>query len=190
MRPTPHRVAIPHLLQGKQRPNSSKILKVIQWSNQKFGPFEPVRWSGPRRPPPHRVAIPHLLRKTASGNSSKNLREIQRSDQKLMPFRTGTLVRGDETSTSPSSDSTSIPLKTASRNSCKKWMTIQRSDQKLWPFQTGILVRHDEPSASPSSDSTFTSRKTASEDPTVGLKVMALSNWYAGLERGDLRRTE
>jgi hypothetical protein len=90
------------------------------------------------------------------------LREIQRSDQKLWPFRTGTLVAGDDTSASPSSDSTSTPRKTASRNSCKNLREIQRSDQKLWPFPTGTLVVADDTSTSPSSDSTSTPWKTAS----------------------------
>jgi hypothetical protein len=61
------------------------------------------------------------------------LKMIQRSDQKLWPFRTCTLS-SDETSPSPSGDSTSTPRKTASENSCKKFREIQWSDQKLWPF--------------------------------------------------------
>jgi hypothetical protein len=58
------------------------------------------------------------------------LTEIQRWDQKLWPFRTGTLVVGDDTSASPSSDSTSTPRKTPSGNSCKILREIQRSEQK------------------------------------------------------------
>jgi hypothetical protein len=58
------------------------------------------------------------------------LREIKRSDQKLWPFRTGTLVSSDETSSSPSGDSTSTPRKTASGNSSKILRVIQRSDPK------------------------------------------------------------
>jgi hypothetical protein len=49
-----------------------------------------------------------------------------------MAVRTGTLVVGDDTSASPSSDSTSTPRKTTSGNSCKILREIQRSDQKLW----------------------------------------------------------
>ena len=85
----------------------------------------------------------------------------QRSDQKLWPFRTGTPVSSDETSSSPSGDSTSTPRKTTSGNSSKKLRDIQRSDQKLWPFRTGTMVSSDETSSSPSSDSTSTPRKTA-----------------------------
>jgi hypothetical protein len=90
------------------------------------------------------------------------LRVIQRSDQKLWPFRNGTMVLSDETSSSQSSDSTSIPRKTESRNSSKSLREIQRSDQKLWPFRTGTLVSSDETSSSPSNDSTSTPMKTAS----------------------------
>jgi hypothetical protein len=90
------------------------------------------------------------------------LRSNKRSDQKLGPFQTGTLVWCDETTVSPSSDSTSTPRKPASENSSIILRVIQRSDQKLGPFRTGILVLYDETSASPSSDSTSTLRKTTS----------------------------
>jgi hypothetical protein len=112
------------------------------------------------------------------------LREIQRSDQKLWPFRTGTLVAGDDTSASPSSDSTSTPRKTASGNSCKILREIQRTDQKLWPFRTGTLVAGDDTSASPSSDSTSTPWKTGSGN---SCKIFRTSNGrikrYGLLER-------
>uniref|UniRef100_A0A2K1RA51 Ribulose bisphosphate carboxylase large subunit C-terminal domain-containing protein n=1 Tax=Populus trichocarpa TaxID=3694 RepID=A0A2K1RA51_POPTR len=87
---------------------------------------------------------------------------IKRLDQKLGPFRTGSLVWSDETSASPSCDSTSTPRKPASGNSCKNLMAIKQSDQKLWPFRTGSLVWSDETSASPTIDSTSTPRKPAS----------------------------
>jgi len=90
------------------------------------------------------------------------LREIQRSDQKLWRFRTGTLVAGDDTCASPSSDSISTPRKPVSGNSCKILREIQRSDQKLWRFRTGTLVAGDDTCASPSSDSRSTPRKTGS----------------------------
>jgi len=105
----------------------------------------------------------HVTPRTkASGNSCKNLKEIKRSDQKLWPFRTGTLFWSNETSASPSGDSTSTPRTTASGNSCKTLREIKRSDQKLWPSRTDTLVSSDETPASPSSDSTSTPRKTAS----------------------------
>jgi hypothetical protein len=78
-----------------------------------------------------------------------------------MPFRTGTLVSSDETSASPSSDSTSTTRKTASGNS----RAIQRSDQNLRPFRTRTLVRSAETSSSPTSDSKSTSRKQRLETP-------------------------
>jgi len=79
-----------------------------------------------------------------------------------MAVRTGTLVAGDNTSASPSSDTTSTPRKTASGNSCKILGEIQRSDEKLWPFQTGTLVGGDDTTASRSSDSISKPWKTAS----------------------------
>jgi hypothetical protein len=68
------------------------------------------------------------------------LRAIQRSDQKLRPFVTGALVSSEETSASPSSDSTSTARNTASGNYSKNLRAIQRSDQNLRPFGTGTLV--------------------------------------------------
>jgi hypothetical protein len=53
---------IPHLLQGKQHPET--LLKIWARSNGRIknsGPSESVLWSGATRPPPHRVAISHLL---------------------------------------------------------------------------------------------------------------------------------
>jgi len=79
-----------------------------------------------------------------------------------MAFETGTLVAGDDTSASPSSDSPSTPRKTASGNSCKILRKIQRSDQKLWPFPMGTLVASDDTFLLSSCDSTSTPRKTAS----------------------------
>jgi len=60
--PPHHRVAIPHLLLGKQRPETP--VKFWGRSNNRiksFGPLEPVLWSRATIPPHHRVAIPHLL---------------------------------------------------------------------------------------------------------------------------------
>jgi hypothetical protein len=45
-------------------------------------------------------------------------------------------VSSDETSSSPSGDSTSTPRKTASGNSSKILRVIQRSDPKSLPFRT------------------------------------------------------
>jgi hypothetical protein len=60
------------------------------------------------------------------------------------------MVSSDETSSSPSGDSTSTPRKTASGNYCNCLREIQRSDQKLWPFQTATMVSSDETSSSAS----------------------------------------
>jgi hypothetical protein len=59
------------------------------------------------------------------------LTAIQRSDQKLWPFRTVTQACRDQTSSSPSIDSSSTPWKKASGNSSKSLTAIQRSDQTL-----------------------------------------------------------
>jgi hypothetical protein len=61
-KPPPHRVAIPHLLQGKQRLET--LLKICARSNRRiksYGHSELVLRSVATTPPPHRVAIPHLL---------------------------------------------------------------------------------------------------------------------------------
>ena len=104
------------------------------------------------------------------------MRAIQRSDQKLWPFRTGTLVSSDDTSASPSSNSTSTPRKRTSGNSCKHLRAIQRSDQKLWPFRTSTLVGSDETSGTPRSDSTSTPRKTASGNSCENFRVIQRSD--------------
>jgi hypothetical protein len=101
-----------------------------------------------------------------------------------MAVRTGTLVAGDDTSASPSSDSTSTPWKTASGNSCKILREIQRWDQKLWPFPTGTLVVGDDTSASPSRDSTSNPRKTASRNSCKILReIQRLDQKYGPFER-------
>jgi len=79
--------------------------------------------------------LTHSMEK-GSGNSSKSLIPIQRSDRKLLPFRTVTQPRRDQTSSSPSIDSSSTPWKKASGNSSKSLIAIQRSDRKLWLFRT------------------------------------------------------
>ena len=140
-RPPPHRVAVPHLLQGKQ--GLKTLIKFWGRSNcriKSYGPFRTgtLVWRVETSASPSSGST-STPRKTASGNSYKILRAIQRSDQKLWPFRTGTLVRRDEPSASLSSDSTSSPRITTSGNSYKNLRAIQRSDQKLWPFRTSTL---------------------------------------------------
>jgi hypothetical protein len=57
-----HRVAIPHLLHGKRRPETPvKIRGRSRGRIKSYGPYESVRWSRAQRPPPHRAAIPLLL---------------------------------------------------------------------------------------------------------------------------------
>jgi len=93
-----------------------------------------------------------------------------------MSFRTATLVSSDDTSSTPSGDSTSPPRKTAFGNSCKKLREIQRSDQKLWPFRTGTMVSSVETSSSPSGDSTSTPSKTRSANSCKSLREIQRSD--------------
>jgi hypothetical protein len=106
----PHqRVLIPHPLYGKGPPETH--VKFGFWSNdgiKSYGLLEPLLLPGATRPPPHQVWIPHpLYGYRYSWNSCKIWIVIQRSDQKLCPVRTVTLAWRDQTSSSPSMDSTS-----------------------------------------------------------------------------------
>jgi hypothetical protein len=176
-RPPPHRVAIPHVLQGKQLPETPLKFEGDPTVGSKVMPLS-NRYSSLERRDLRLTEYDSTStrRKTASGKSCKNLKAIQRSDEKLWPFRTGTMVSSDETTASPSSDSTSTTRKTASRKSCANLNAIQRSDQKLWPFRTGTLVSSDETPASPCSDSTFTPRKTASRKSCKNLTAIQRSD--------------
>jgi hypothetical protein len=84
------------------------------------------------------------------------------ADEKLWPVRTVSLAWRDQTSSSPSIDSTSTIWKRASTNLCKILIAIQQSDQKLWPVRTVTLAWRDQTSSSPSIDSTSTIWKRAS----------------------------
>jgi len=88
----------------------------------------------------------HYKEKRASGNTSKIFITIKWSIQTLWPLRTVTLAWRDQTSSSPSIDSTSTIWKRASRNSCKILIAIQWSDQKLWPVRTVTLAWRDQTS--------------------------------------------
>jgi hypothetical protein len=140
-----------------------KFLSVSNGRFKPYGSFEPLLLPGATRPPPHRVSIPHpLYEKRTSGNTSKIFISIQRSVQTLWLFRTVTLAWRDQTSSTPSIDSTSTIWKRASGNSGKILITIQRWDQNLWPLRTVTLACRDQISSSPSIDSTPTIWKRAS----------------------------
>jgi len=79
-----------------------------------------------------------------------------------LPLRTVTLAWRDQSSSSPSIDSTPTISKNASGNSGKILITIRRSDQKLWPLRTVTLACRNQTSSSLSIDSTSTIRKRAS----------------------------
>jgi hypothetical protein len=123
--------------------------------------------SGATRPRPHRVSIAHPLYGKGHAQTRKILIAIQRSDQKLWLVRTVTLAWCDQTSSSPSIDSTSTIWKKASRNSWKTLIEIQRSDQKLWPVRTVTLARRDPTSSSPSIESTSSIWKRASRNSCI-----------------------
>jgi hypothetical protein len=86
-----------------------------------------------------------------------------------LSLRTHTHVWHDQTSSSPSIDSTSTIWKRASTNSCKILIAIQRSNQKLWPVRTVTLAWRDQTSSSPSIDSTSSIWKRASRNSCIVL---------------------
>jgi hypothetical protein len=144
--------------------NSCKILVTIQRRIKSYGPFEPLLWPGATRARPPRVSIPHPLYGKGHPQTRKILIAIQRLDQKLLLVRTVTLAWRDQTSSSPSIDSTSTIWKRTSRNSCKIFIAIRQSDQKLWPVRTVTLAWRDQTSTSLSIDSTSTISKRASRN--------------------------
>ena len=105
--------------------NSCKILVTIQQRIKSYGPFEPLLWPGATRARPPRVSTPHPLYGKGHPQTRKILIAIQRLDQKLWLVRTVTLAWRDQTSSSPSIDSTSTIRKRASGNSCKILIVIQ-----------------------------------------------------------------
>jgi len=99
----------------------------------------------------------------------KGIRKLQKKfdrdptvRSKVLPFRAVTLAWRDQTSSSPSIDSTSTQWKRASGNSIKSFIAIQRSDQKLWPFRTVTQASRDQSLSSPSIDSSSAPCKRAS----------------------------
>ena len=109
-----------HSMQKGHLENFSKSLIAIQRSDQKLWPFRTVLKPGATRRHHHRVSIPHPLHAIGHPeNSSKSLIAIQRSDQKLWPFRTVTQAWRDQTSSSPSINSSFSQWKAASRNPVK-----------------------------------------------------------------------
>ena len=105
---------------------------------------------------------------------------IQRSDQKLWPFRAVTQAWRDETSSSPSIDSSSTPCKRTSGNSNKSLTAIQQSDQKLWQFRTLTQAWRDQTSSSPSIDSSSTPCKSESGNSSKSLTVIQRSDQSYG----------
>ena len=110
----------------------------------------------------------------------KGIRKLQKKldrdptvRSKVLPFRAVTLAWRDQTSSSPSIDSTSTPWKRASGNFIKSLIAIQRSDQKFLPFRTVTLAWRDQTSSSQSIDSTSTPWKRASRN---SIKISSRSN--------------
>ena len=76
---------------------------------------------------------------------------------------------GDQTSSSPSIDSSSTPCQRTSENSSNSLTAIQRSDQKLWPFRTVSQTWRDQTSSSPSIHSSSTPCQRTSGNSSYSL---------------------
>jgi len=139
-RPPPHRVWIPHPLNGKRASeNSSKILVPIQRPIKSYGPFELLLLPDATRGRPHRVSIPHPLYGKGHPQTRKILIAIQRSDQKLWRVRTVTLAWRDQTSSSPSIDSTSTIWKGHPETHVKFWSRFNDWIKSYGPFEPLLL---------------------------------------------------
>jgi len=178
--------------------NSSKRFIEIQRSDRKLSPFQTVHqaWIDQTSSAPSIDPLSTTW-KRASGNSSKSLIAIQRSDRKLWPFRTVTQARRDQTSSSPSIDSISTSWNGASGNSSKSLIAIQRLDRKLWLFEPSIKPGRTRPHHHRVSIPHPPHGKGHPQTPvkfhcypTVGSKVMALSNRQSSVARPDLIITE
>jgi len=93
-----------------------------------------------------------------------------------MAFRTVHQAWLDQTSSSPSIDSSSTAWKRASGNSSNSLIAIQRSDRKLWHFRTVHQGWLDQTSSSPSIDSSFTPWKSASGNSSKTLIAIQRSD--------------
>ena len=82
---------------------------------------------------------------------------------------------GDQTSSSPSSDSIATPRETTSRNWCKDLSVIQQSDQNLWPFWAVTQVW---PTTAPRHLITIPSLPQAKGLTDTSLKLSAWSNGW------------
>jgi len=86
-----------------------------------------------------------------------------------MAFRTVHPAWLDQTSSSPSIDSSSTAWKRASGNSSNSLIAIQRSDRKLCPFRTVHQVWLDQTSSLPTIDPSSTPWKSASVNSSKSL---------------------
>jgi hypothetical protein len=83
---------------------------------------------------------------------------------------------GDQTSSSPSIDSSSTPCQRTSGNSSNSLTAIQRSEQKLWPFRTVTQAWCVQTPSSTSIDSSSTPRKRASGNCNKSLPAIQRSD--------------
>jgi len=86
-----------------------------------------------------------------------------------MAFRTVHPACLDQSSSSPSIDSSSTAWKRASGNSSNSLIVIQRSDRNLWHFPIVHQAWIDQPSSSPSIDPSTTAWKSASGNSSKSL---------------------
>jgi len=82
----------------------------------------------------------------------------------------------DQTSSSPSIDSSSTPWKRSSGNTSKRLIAIQRSDRMLLPFRSLTQATRDQTSTSPSIDSLPTPWKRPSGNSSKSLIAIQRSD--------------
>jgi len=94
----------------------------------------------------------------------------------------------EQTSSSPSWDSISIPRKTASGNSCKTWSAIQGFDRKLWLFYPllkygwpDLLVTELGFHVNPKENDLQKLVQIFEHDPTIGSNFFAILTRFSSL---------
>jgi hypothetical protein len=115
--------------------NSSKSLIAIQRSMESYGlSTRPSRLAQPDLIITEHRSLIHCMEKFIRKLLSKFDRDPT-VGLKVMAFRPVHPAWLDQTSLSPSIDSSSNAWNRASGNSSKSLIAIQRSDRKLWPFE-------------------------------------------------------
>jgi len=121
--------------------NSCKNLNEIQRLDKTLWPIWRVTQGWPTRPPRHLVGNP----KQPYGKQPLETRvyNLARSNGHTKSYGHFDLFLRScrlDLFASPSSDSSTTPMKTASKNSCKNLSVIKPSDQNLWLFWDATQV--------------------------------------------------